>query len=46
MLKYNGTLAGGLWYLTTLKDIVLLSFLQSKFGYRVSNGGIPARVIG
>lgn len=46
MLKYNGTHAGGLWHLMTLKDIVLRSPLQSKFGYRVSNGGIPARVIG
>lgn len=46
MLKYNGTHAGGLRYLLTLKDIVLRSSLQFKFEYRVSNGGIPARVIG
>ena len=45
MLKYNGTLAGGLWYLMTFEDIVLLSYLQSEFGSRMSNGGIPARVI-
>ena len=45
MLKYNGTHAGELWHLMTLKDVVLRSSLHSKFGYLVLNRVIPTRAI-